>query len=349
MSITLADLIGDVSRLINDPSAMFWTPAEITDALVEGYLGMCRRVHALWDWTYLENRPRGFSYTAAFEADLVTWDYGRANYTADFERRMFQPEYEAEGFGNHTMSEEWQDGRLAASGGSMAIPALAELPSTLTEIDRVLWDQRGIAVLTPREAQREDARYETTTGEVYGLMTWEQGLRTVRKVRVPAAAAATYTIRGAWGILRGPADFSAGAATGTWGIVRRVPGHHPIGHESFGLARRPYRDGTNVRVEQWREGRTVSAPSDRFELPDRATVAIRDYALWACYAREGPAQDTRLATHYRQRYERGVARITRRTERQTARRVVQFGGQAPARRGAPPRPRLPWTFGTVVQ
>lgn len=344
----LTEARATVRRALNDADATYWSAAEIDSYLVQGYKETCRVTRAIWDLRYAENLPRGFSYTSAFEAALATFDYGRANHTAAFERRLIDPEYEAEGPANHTSPFEAINGHLSDTGASTDIPATATLPATVSEIDRPLWDQRAIAVLTPRQAEATDSRYELTEGEVYAIVPTQQGLKTIRKVRVPSAQADTYTVEGSWGILRSPADCSSGTVSGSWGIPRRIPGHHAMGSESFGLPRRVYRDGKNVRIEHWREGRAVVDSQDAFELPDRAVVYLQHYAIGRCYAKEGPAQDLRLAAHYQARYARGVARLQRRVQAQKRARVAQFGGAQPIRRG-PPRPSLPWQFGTVVR
>lgn len=412
--MTLGEARDAVLRRLNDATHAFWTPAEIDGYVVQGYREVCRLSRALWDLRYAENLPRGFSYTHAWEAAMVTFDYGRANFTYEWERRLYDPEHDGEGPAAHTSPAD-------VANDDSDLQGLAELPRTVTEIDRPLWDQRAIDVLTPRQAEATDSRYELTQGEVYGLVVSQQGPRTIRKVRVPAGVAATYTHEGSWGVLRDPTDCSAGTVTtedqsrrfavtaafeigmaarrgfnsaratytydwedeyiveggeavgpsnhtmaddytlgteagltmtttdGAFGCPRRVPGHHPMGSESFGLPRRVYRDGTNVRIEHWREGRAVSLPSDVFEIPAYAVAYVRDYALGRCYGKQGPAQDLRLAEHYQQRYARGVARLTARVKAQQRARVSQLGGALPRRGGPPPRPRLPWQYGVVVR
>jgi len=202
--------------------------------------------------------------------------------------------------------------------------------------------------MRPTEAARLDSRFQLTEGEVEALVVKNDGLQTIRKVRVPATQADTYQITGKWGVLRSPTDISGATVIGTWGIPRQLPGMHPSGAESFGLPRRPYRDGKNVRLEHWREGRPVSTSSDAFEVPDRMTVYLRDCAISRCYGRSGPAQDLRLAKHYDARYRRGVARVDRRMKAQSRMRVGQMGGATPVPR-TPPRPKLPWQFGQELR
>lgn len=351
VTVDLQSLRADVLAMLNDEAESFWTGAEIDRYLLQGYRFLARLSRCFWDQRYAENLPATFSYTQPWErtdALRMGFDSGCANYTFSDERRMLD-EVTAIGPANHTADFEFTDGSVEASGADTSILATADLPATVSAIDRALWDQATIGVVRPNAAAAMDSRYEQTEGEVIALVTVGNGLRTIRKVRVPSAAAAFYDIDGTHGILRDPTDCSSGATSGTWGIPRRLPGHHPMGDSGgWGFPRRPYRDGTNVRIEHWREGRTVSQDTDTFELPTRATVYLRDYAMGQCYGRKGPAQDTRLAKHYEARWQRGVTRVQRRVTAQQRQRVSRMGGAQMTVSG-PPRPRLPWQYGTVVR
>ena len=81
--------------------------------------------------------------------------------------------------------------------------------------------------------------------------------------------------------------------------------------------------------------------------PHRAGY-VRDYALSQCYARKGPAQDQRLAQHYDARWQRGLARLTRRVSAQQRQRVGRMGGGLTTKTG-PPTPRLPWQYGQTIR
>lgn len=348
----LQSLRADVRRMLNDASVSFWANDEIDRYLQQAYRLLTRTTRCVWDQRYLENLPATFSYTQPWERAAMLrmgFDAGCANYTYADERRMLD-EVHAIGPANHTADFEFTDGTLEASGASVSISATGDLPATVSEIDRALWDEATIGVIRPGDAERMDNRYELTTGEVIALVPVGNGLRTLRKVRVPSAAAAFYDIDGSWGALRDPSDCSSGTVSGTWGVPRQLPGHHPMGDTGgWGLARRPYRDGTNVRIEHWREGRAVTSATDVFELPTRGAIYLRDYAISQCYGRRGPAQDLRLAQHYEQRWQRGVGRVQRRVTAQQRLRVGRMGGGVRPTRHGPPRPRLPWQFGTVVR
>lgn len=138
---------------------------------------------------------------------------------------------------------------------------------------------------------------------------------------------------------------------GTFGICRRLPGHHPIGTELFGLPRRVYLDEKNVRLEHWREPRALEAAVTESEWPDRLNHALELYVLATCYGTPGPAQDLTLAKHYAERYARAVARIHRRVASLRRTRVTVMGGNGNrgASRNGPPRPRLPWNYGQEIR
>lgn len=357
MATDLATARARVLRDLCDEAQAFWTADEVDALLVQAYRELARVTRCFWDWLYLENLPRGFSYTAPCEADYLAeidgaLNYGRANFTYEDERALMEElltDAQKDGPANHTCPVEATAGYLAEAGASTTIPATATLPASCHTIDRPVWDTASIAVLTPLDAERRDSRYELTQGEVYGLVTRGDGHQTVRKVRVPAAQADTFTIDGSWGALRDPSDMGTATVSGTWGIPRRLPGHHPLGTEAFGLPRRPYRDGKNVRVEHWREGRTLTLDGDVFECPDRLVVCCRHYAMSRCLGRNGPAQDLRLAKHYDARYRRGVARVLERMHRQQRAVVGAFGGRPMGRRSGPPTPRLPWNYGQELR
>jgi hypothetical protein len=362
-----------VQRRLNDTDGLFWTAEEIEGYLTQGYREIARQTRIFWDQLYLEDLPASFSMTQEWERAFADFDCGVANYTMADERRLLT-EHLRLGPANHTSPFEATDGHLSDAGADTSIPATATVPEPVSAIDRALWDKTAIIAISPRDAAMLDPHYRTNEGPVVAYL-WEQdGVRTVRKVRVPATQADTYAIVGSWGFLRDPTDifpvdadasdpwavgaWAVGAlapgswlhATHLWGFPRRIPGFHPMGYDTFGPPRRPYRDGSNVRIEHWRDGRPVDSDLDTYELPQRMTVAVECYALAECYRRQGPAQDVRLAQHYEQRYVRAVARVAGRVRTVSRQRVGVMGsGQTPRAMGRPPRPRLPSNYGVPVR
>jgi hypothetical protein len=233
----------------------------------------------------------------------------------------------------------------------MDIAATVDVPATVTEIERATWDGMTLEATTPQRAQRIDPRYQLTKGEVYAYTFRQDGMRTFRKIRVPATTADTYAATGtSWGLLRSTADLSTTTPTGSWGIVRRLPTTYAMGWDApWGTPRRAYRTGKNVCIEHWREGRPMVAASDVCELPDHYARYLRDYAQARCLGRSGPGQDQRLSAHYDQRWLRGLERIKRRVALVNRAHVGTLGGTTGVLGGAPPRPRLPWNYGQRVR
>lgn len=414
MADTTASLTEAVLTRLNDLTEQVWSAAQVERYLLTAYATLTRQARVFWDWTYAENLPASFSYTAPWESvnGYVDYDAGVANFTSEFERHLLT---ESSRIGPAVCTSVFE----AAHFSDEAMPATSELPARVTELDRVVWDRATIAALDPATVSRLDSRYELTEGEVYGFTFRKDGIRTLRKIRKPSAKGAQWTHTGAWGIARDVTDLSTGqtgavthpirfsytqawelsqgyaqngtgqigAATFTaswedgllasdhgpanhqsrdeynlmvragltpttvsayWGPPRQVPGEHPIGYWSFGLPRRFYHDGTNVRVEHWRQGRDLADRTHGSELPTRYTAALKEYALWRCLQQQGPGQDLTLANYHQQRWQRQLARIARRIEAVGKARASRMGAGSSVRRG-PPRPSLPWAYGSVVR
>jgi hypothetical protein len=351
MARTRAALVTEILRRLSDAAQLVWSTDEIVRYLQIGQRELSLATRAIWDVAYAENLPKGFSYTAAWERAHVRdtdgfFDYGRADHTmaADEDDALVALGMAWSESGNHTSPFEATDGHLSDAGASTAIPGTSEMPASLTEIDRGTWDRRTMTALNLRDLQRNDTRYRITAGEVYGYVWQQDGVRTLRKVRVPSAQAQTFEIDGSWGLLREPEDISGDTASGTWGIPRQIPTMHPMGAEAFGFPRRPYQEGLNVKIEHWRTLRPLDAPDDLCELPDRYTIALRDYALWKCLSRRSAGQDLQMAGLFEQRWLRAVARIRRRVNAVTSDRVNQMGGAPSTLSGPPPVAKLPWNY-----
>jgi hypothetical protein len=348
---TVGALIDDVLDRLGDLEERIWTHDEVGVHLVNAQQQIASAQRVFFDWVFLENLPTGFSYTQPWELTYgyVTFDIGVANYTIADERRLLGDERLRLGPGWFTCPIEATDGWLSSAHANTAIPATAELPKTLTALSRVTWDKRGIDAMTPSLMNRVDARYQITRGEVYGFMWQVDGIRTLRKIRVPSAQASTVTVTGSWGLLRRPTDLSTDPITGAWGSPRRIAGHHPLGAFTFGAPRRPFLDGTNVRVEHFRHGRPLAATTDVCELPTRYARYLRDYAQARLLERAGPGQDVALAAHFDQRWARGLARIANRIDRVDRTRVAVLGGDGHGLTTRPPRPSRPWPYGTEIR
>lgn len=278
---------------------------------------------------------------------------GVANYTAAWERELARDvadDRDWSGPATSTAPWEFTDGFASRALVDTSLSALYELPDTLTDLVRVTWDKRGTDALEAHPMQGVDSRYEITQGEVYGFLWEKDGLRTLRLVRVPGVAADTITVSAdTYGVMRGVTDLTADTVSGSWGGPRCIPGQHPIGGGTYGAGRRPYLDTHNVRVEHFRHGTPLDHGEAVCELPDRYAVYLVDYAAWKCLLRNGPGQDVVLAEHFHQRWIRNTARVAQRIDGVDREETIVLGGDGVALTTRPPRPKLPWAYGSVVK
>lgn len=109
------------------------------------------------------------------------------------------------------------------------------------------------------------------------------------------------------------------------------------------LVRAPSEYPLNLRVDYWRHFDVSCSMS---ELQPRYFMYLADYMQWKCLLRHGPGQDFKLAQLYKDRWERGLARMLWRVNRRLKAETFRMGGTGPSRPPGPPRPRLPWNFGS---
>jgi len=82
------------------------------------------------------------------------------------------------------------DATAQAAVDDTASTATATLPTDLLEIDRVTWDDEAIPPLRAEQLELIDPSYLTQEGDVFGWIWEGDGIRTIRKIRVPSATAA---------------------------------------------------------------------------------------------------------------------------------------------------------------
>lgn len=211
MSRTLSDLRTDTLTRLGDEDEGVWSADEIDGYLRAGYLSLAQEARVFWDIHYVESLPAHFSVTQTWELGELDdlsggFSFGVANYTYDDERLLLDDEDDRLGPAWYTCPAE--AALLDAVSASTAIPATTNLPDQIAELDRLTWNDRTIDAVTSRDQRNRDPRYETIAGDVYGY-TWQQdGVRALRTIRVPAQVGDTYTVTGAWGVLRDPSDLS---------------------------------------------------------------------------------------------------------------------------------------------
>ena len=232
------------------------------------------------------------------------------------------------------------------------------LKDSVQEVDRVTYDSEWIQPYTPRQMRDVDALYKTMEGQVYGYLLEEDGLRTIRLVRVPPVDAEDIAVTGTWGTYRTFTDITTGTITGTWGVPRLVEGYHPANSKNgWGVMRRFHQQGLNAKVEHFRrpirrglvDDEFQHSPADTFEVPDRYVKYLRWYVLWQALERDGPGQDLEAAEIFMNEWNKCVARAEDRANRVHKARKGVIGGRTNPRRPGPPRPRLPWQYGRIVR
>ena len=371
------NLVERVLHRLGDSAQKIWTYEEIEGYVRRGAREMAATVKLVWDQTYLECLPSGFSYTSEWEQryGYVTFDYDVASYTSVDEASVMDSEewLEADNVqrANHTSPSDLD--YFDDVNASTTQRGTAELPAALTDLDRVTWDARPIDAATHRRAQSHDSRYELTEGEVYAYTYQKDGPNTLRKIRIPSAVADIYTVDGSWGIVRNvdevvenvdyPDDYPltvvlqwpeySGAVylvgiVGAWGVPRQVQGEVPLGTtQGWGIPRRFYREGMNMRAEFYRVPH-IDDDMSRSELPDRYFLYLGDFAQWRALKRNGPGQNYPLAGIYEQRWSRNLARIQNRINRKWKAKTHVLGDIASQRgKTGPPTPKLPWQYPAV--
>lgn len=359
----LANLCERILYRLGDSDQRIWDEAEIDTYIQEAAFQMVDRTRLVWDQLFLEDIPPGFDHTHSWEVGLLEYEfnYGEASYNYEWEVEYGVAAnlwYEEDvSWANHTSPadiEHLDDADIDQQ------HATAELSNSLVEIDRATWDNNGIPALSPRHLSEVDTRYEITRGEVHGFTWRKDGPRTFRKVRVPNAMAAVITHEGSWGIARNTEAAYPDDLTGmSWGIPRRITSYHPMGKTvGFGMPRRFYQDGRNVKVEHWRKFDAECGMTDlkdgverrlAGEIPRHYFMYMADYCQMKALRRNGPGQNYKLAQLYSDRWERDIARIKNRVNRKQKQRVSRMGGNDPSPRGGPPRPRLPWQYGSKIR
>lgn len=233
------------------------------------------------------------------------------------------------------------------------------VPRSLVEIERSTWDQKTMDAVDPRDLAEWDSLYEITQGETWGYTWRKDGNRTYRKIRVPNDLPDLMTTDGNFGIPRNIDDASDEGVTGTWGIPRRIEGWHPMGSTvGFGTPRRFYYEQRNVKVEHWRKFEVECRMSNLVdgeiqrcagEIPRHYFMYMADYCQWKALTRQSGGQNYKLAQLYKDRWTRNLSRVADRVNRANKERLGRLGGNDPSPRGKPPRPRLPWQYGSKVR
>jgi hypothetical protein len=344
----LADIVERVLHRLGDSAQQIWTYEEILSYVELGGREMAVETKVMWDTAYLECLPPGFSATADWEVAYEAFSYGVAQFTMEDEE-PFLAELELDidevRRANHTSPSELH--LLEDAVASTEQDGVADLPERLVDVDRATYDEQWVPATTHHRMHRDDHRYQLTRGDVVAFAMEDEGYQRLRFIRVPNVMATIYEFDGSWGVARDVEDTTRDSVSGTWGIPRRVAGHHAFGDTvGFGLPRRFYQDDDNFKLEYWRQPRVEAGDSD---LPTRYWLYLADYAQWRALFRNGAGQNYKLGQLYKDRWVRGLARITSRRERRSIQKVRRMGGDMGFSRNGPPRPRLPWQYGRQLR
>ncbi len=342
---TQGELIDNVLKRLSDTAEQVWTRPEIARYGNEGLRRLSSDTLCVWDTLFLEDSATTGNYTC--DAELQYMDGGdvicaQFSYTAPSDADYLDPGQLDLGPTNHT--HLWETAYLTET----YFRAVYQLPEDLAELERATWDYKRIEALRSSELESADSRYQINNGEVLGYLRDKDGWRSFRKWRVPAAAADSFTITGYLGLIRTPTDVSAETVLGSWGVCRRLPTMHPTrSAQGFGFPRRPFKDIRNTKVEHSRHATELENDDSVFEIPERYVKYVRNFVLFRCYERNGLGQDLQLSSFFKQRYDEGVLRIKARMKALNAyrRNIV---GETQQSDGRPPRARLPWQYGRVV-
>lgn len=217
-SETLKGLRDKVLNRLGDADVQIWTEAEIEGYVKDGYNALCKAGLLLWDLAYLENLPYTGNYNHAWEADIgfytsspIRTRQGRFNVTQPWELTAYRgpDSYEPLLVANHTAPWERLSGELDVTN----IPAVARLPEAYLETDRVTNDFEKISPKRSVELE-EEIDYETLKGRVEAYIQDKDGLRNMRKWRVPSTAASEHDYIGHYGAIAAATDGEAVTAGG---------------------------------------------------------------------------------------------------------------------------------------
>jgi len=155
---------------------------------------------------------------------------------------------------------------------------------------------------------------------------------------VSPAVQVTVYVEG-WGALDETADYEV--LGDEYGIPAVIDGFWMTG-DPFGLPYALSTDTKNTRIDYVKDaGDLKSAP---FEIQAWDTRYVLFYMLWKALDRSGKGQNKKLAAHYSQRYQLGVALVRARHDNIREAIAHVMGEGMPGERDAPPFARLPDTY-----
>lgn len=168
--------------------AGIWSQEEIEQYTQEGYDALVMATGCLWATAVFPDFAYAFTHTNDFEPQYILTPgilSRSAQFTSEFERDYLD---NADGPANHSYHWEQNGGYVLYS-----LPySLEDLPEDLYEIERATWNTLPIDAIRSRSIEMDDMRYELNRGQVEAYLQDKDGLRRLRKWRVPSAPYVPY-------------------------------------------------------------------------------------------------------------------------------------------------------------
>jgi hypothetical protein len=348
VTITLYDSVNNVLKRLDDypsiSSEQLWTRAEVELYVKDGYNAFARQTKCLIDFFYPENIPLAGNYVAwwersYFESGMIA--VGLINYSGGYWERDY---VEASGVGPSNSTQPWEATYL----DTVFAVGLHPIPEDNVSVDRATHDFGELQGEFTRWVDQNDRDFQTTTGDPTRFVMDRDGMSQIRIVPAGTGGATTADVTGTFGLLRDAEDtdgFGTWAPIGSWGVLREIPEHFPMGAQ-YGIPRRLYSDEDNTRVEYFRLGKSLD--ENATELPPRYMKYAEYYAQAKALERDGPGQDLKLSAHFVERFAEGVRRAVLRLGENKRAVVGQVGtpGRIPT---APALARLPYRYGRQIR
>ena len=331
-----------LKRLDDYPSAgtQIWTRAELELYVQDGYNAFCRQTKCIFDMFYPENVPTAGNYTAKWE-EAYYLSGMIAHSLLGFSGGYWEQDYaQAGAIGPINHTQPWESDYLSTT----FVVSRVKVADDNVAVDRVTHDFHAMEAEFTRWLQENSRNFQTTSGDPWRFSMDRDGIGSMRVVPAGSGNARTYDTVGTFGLLRSALDadgFGTWAPVGSWGVLREIPEHFPMG-APYGIPRRLYSDDANTRVEYFRLGKDLD--ENAFELPDRFVKYVEFYAQAKALERDGPGQDMALSQHFMERFGDGIKRMVLRMAEMKQARVGAIGssGKVPTR---PSLARLPWKYG----
>jgi hypothetical protein len=346
--VTLNDLISGTLGRLDDDDAEIYSRDEIGVYVKDGYDQLCRRSRCLWDMAYIENLPAVGNYSSDEEFEMMKQVpgvllTGKRNFTREVDRE-FAP---AGSVGPAACSTHADIPMMDLIEGveSKANP-MGQLPREMVEVERATHDLVTLLGEFSYGMSREiNNRYESQGGDPGWFTLDKDGIFTLRRYPTGDGEAVYGEVSGYWGLETYDSEYT-GSIVGEWGGLTYDPEEFPIGGP-WGAPTRRHPDTNNTRVEYIRLGRDLDAYP--MEVPRGYKRYIEFWACSRALKRDGPGQDLKLAKHYSDRFEVGVARLTSRVKEAEAEYTGHIGYGPSGAVSAPLRINLPYNYGRRIR